>query len=37
MTIVFMLIILEGAITLDVFLNSNWEEVRSSAVNFDTL
>ncbi|WVZ87714.1 hypothetical protein U9M48_034310 [Paspalum notatum var. saurae] len=26
MTIVFLLIILEGAITVDVFLNSNWEE-----------
>jgi len=26
-----------GLLTMDVFLNSNWEEVRSSAVNFDTL
>ncbi|NP_001145473.1 Tetraspanin-19 [Zea mays] len=26
MTIVFVLIMLEGAITMDVFLNSNWEE-----------
>jgi hypothetical protein len=32
--LVFVLIILEGAITVDVFLNRNWEEVRgSSAVN----
>jgi len=37
MAIVFVLIIMEGAISMDVFLNSNWEEVRSSAVNFDTL
>jgi hypothetical protein len=36
MIIVFVLIILEGAITVDVFLNNNWEEVRSfSAVNYE--
>ena len=29
MIIVFVLIILEGAITMDVFLNTNWEEVKS--------
>ena len=29
MIIVFVLIILEGAITVDVFLNTNWEEVKS--------
>lgn len=28
MIFVFIIIILEGAITTDVFLNSNWEEVR---------
>jgi len=31
MVIVFVLIILEGAITMDVFLNTNWEEVKSSS------
>ena len=31
MIIVFVLIILEGAITMDVFLNTNWEEVKSSS------
>jgi hypothetical protein len=35
MIIVFVLIILEGAITVDVFLNTNWEEVKSfSAVDY---